>query len=118
MPDFTYDLHDDGVAVITWDLPGKSMNVLSREAFTTFEDLLDKALEDDTVKGIVITSGKDTFAGGMDLNTLATIRAEGGDNPAPALFEFTMNGHRILRKLERAGMDPIRLMPVIAPSTP
>jgi 3-hydroxyacyl-CoA dehydrogenase/enoyl-CoA hydratase/3-hydroxybutyryl-CoA epimerase len=106
MPDFTYDLHDDGVAVITWDVPGKSMNVLSREAFTTFEDLLDKALEDDAVKGIVITSGKDTFAGGMDLNTLASIKSEGGDNPAPALFEFTMNGHRILRKLERAGMDP------------
>ncbi|SMX24638.1 3-hydroxyacyl-CoA dehydrogenase NAD-binding domain-containing protein [Boseongicola aestuarii] len=106
MSDFTYDLHDDGVAVITWDVPGKSMNVLSREAFETFEAALDKGLNDGAVKGIVITSGKDTFAGGMDLNTLATIRAEGGENPAPALFEFTMNGHRILRKVERAGMDP------------
>jgi 3-hydroxyacyl-CoA dehydrogenase/enoyl-CoA hydratase/3-hydroxybutyryl-CoA epimerase len=42
----------------------------------------------------------------MDLNTLATIRAEAGDDPAKGLFDFTMNGHRILRKLERAGMDP------------
>ncbi len=106
MTDFTYDLHEDGVAVITWDVPGKSMNVLSREAFATFEDLLDKALADDAAKGIVITSGKDTFAGGMDLNTLATIKSEGGDNPAPALFDFIMNGHRILRKIERAGMEP------------
>jgi len=106
MSDFTYDLHEDGVAVITWDVPGKSMNVLSREAFVTFEDLLDKALSDDAAKGIVITSGKETFAGGMDLNTLATIKTEGGDNPAPALFDFIMNGHRILRKIERAGMEP------------
>ena len=106
MTDFTYDLHDDGVAVITWDVPGKSMNVLTREAFALVERFLDQALADDTVKGVVITSGKETFAGGMDLNVLANIRAEAGDDPAPALFDFIMNGHRILRKIERAGMDP------------
>jgi 3-hydroxyacyl-CoA dehydrogenase/enoyl-CoA hydratase/3-hydroxybutyryl-CoA epimerase len=106
MTDFTYELHDDGVAVITWDVPGKSMNVLTREAFTLVEDFVDQALSDDSVKGIVITSGKDSFAGGMDLNVLARIKNESGDNPAPALFEFIMNGHRILRKIERAGMDP------------
>ena len=78
MADFTYEVHDDGVAVVTWDVPGKSMNVLTREAFDVVEGYLDKALEDDAVKGIVITSGKDTFAGGMDLNVLATIRDEAG----------------------------------------
>jgi 3-hydroxyacyl-CoA dehydrogenase/enoyl-CoA hydratase/3-hydroxybutyryl-CoA epimerase len=106
MSDFTYNVDTDGVAVITWDVPGKSMNVLSRAAFDLVENHIDTALADEAVKGIVITSGKDTFAGGMDLNVLATIRAESGDNPAPALFDFIMNGHRILRKIERAGMDP------------
>lgn len=106
MTDFTMDTGADGVAVITWDVKAKSMNVLTREAFETVDRLIDAALADDAVKGIVITSGKESFAGGMDLNTLATIRAEAGDAPAQALFEFTMNGHRILRKLERAGMDP------------
>ncbi|MDA8586454.1 3-hydroxyacyl-CoA dehydrogenase NAD-binding domain-containing protein [Rhodobacteraceae bacterium] len=105
MSDFTYELHDDGVAVITWDVPGKSMNVLTREAFDLVEGFVDQALADDAVKGIVITSGKDSFAGGMDLNVLGSIREEAGDNPAEALFNFTMNGHRILRKIERAGMD-------------
>ncbi len=106
MTDFTYALHDDGVAVITWDVPGKSMNVLTREAFELVEGFIDQALADDAVKGVVITSGKETFAGGMDLNVLGNIRAQSGDNPAPALFEFIMNGHRILRKIERAGLDP------------
>jgi len=106
MTDFTYNLHDDGVAVITWDVPNKSMNVLTREAFELVEGFIDQALADETVKGIVITSGKDSFAGGMDLNVLGNIRAQSGDDPAPALFEFIMNGHRILRKIERAGMDP------------
>jgi 3-hydroxyacyl-CoA dehydrogenase/enoyl-CoA hydratase/3-hydroxybutyryl-CoA epimerase len=106
MTDFTMEKGADGVAVITWDVPGKSMNVLTREAFALVEELIDDALADDAVKGVVITSGKDSFAGGMDLNTLATIRAEAGDAPAQALFDFTMNGHRILRKLERANLDP------------
>ena len=105
MTDFTYELHEDGIGVITWDVPGKSMNVLSRDAFSLIDDLVTAAIEDENVKGIIITSGKDTFAGGMDLNTLATIKHEGGDAPAKSLFDFTMNGHRILRKLERAGMD-------------
>ncbi len=106
MSDFTMEIDADGVAVVTWDVPGKSMNVLNREAFQTCEDLIDQALADDAVKGIVITSGKKDFAGGMDLNTLATIREESGDNPAQGLFDFIMNGHRILRKIERAGMEP------------
>lgn len=106
MSDFTMEIGADGVAVITWDVPGKSMNVLNREAFSTCEGLLDDALANDAVKGIVITSGKSSFAGGMDLNVLASIRDESGDNPAEGLFNFTMNGHRILRKIERAGMEP------------
>ncbi len=106
MSDFTMEVGTDGVAVVTWDVPGKSMNVLSREAFAECEALLDAALADDAVKGIVITSGKSSFAGGMDLNTLASIREESGENAAQGLFDFIMNGHRILRKIERAGMEP------------
>jgi len=106
MTDFTMTKGDDGVAIITWDCPGKSMNVLTREAFADFETLLDDALTDDAVKGIVITSGKADFAGGMDLDTLARVREDGGDAPAQAIFDFIMNGHRILRKVERAGIDP------------
>ena len=106
MTDFTMEKGADGVAVITWDIPGKSMNVLRREAVGVLEGLIDDALADGAVKGIVITSGKDSFAGGMDLNVLARIREEAGEDPAPALFEFTMNAHRFMRKIERAGMDP------------
>ncbi|SLN70028.1 3-hydroxyacyl-CoA dehydrogenase NAD-binding domain-containing protein [Roseisalinus antarcticus] len=105
MTDFTMQT-DDGVAIITWDVPGKSMNVMTGDAFQELERLVDAALADDGVQGIIITSGKRDFAGGMDLNVLATIRAEAGEAPAQALFDFTMEGHRILRKIERAGMDP------------
>ncbi len=104
--DFTLEKRSTGAAIITWDCPGKSMNVLTRAAFSLFESLLDDCLADEAVQGIVITSGKADFAGGMDLNVLAQVAAEGGDDPAQATFDFIMNGHRILRKIERAGMDP------------
>ncbi len=106
MTDFTLKIDSDGVGVITWDTVGKSMNVMSRDSMALLNDLFDQAVNDDAVKGIVITSGKDSFAGGMDLNVLAAIREEYKDDPAKGLFEFTMNGHHALRKIERAGMDP------------
>ena len=106
MTDFTMNVGDDGVAIITWDVADKSMNVLRQEAFGELEACIDEVLANDAIKGAVITSGKDTFAGGMDLNVLGTIRENAGDEPAKALFDFTMQGHDFLRKIERAGMDP------------
>ena len=106
MTDFTMAIDADGVAVITWDVPGKSMNVMTLEAWPVLETLVDQALADETVKGIVLTSGKDSFAGGMDLNVIARMKDMAGDDPARGLFEGVMNAHRIMRKIERAGMDP------------
>jgi len=106
MTDFTMQVDADGVAVITWDVTAKSMNVMTRDSQQELNALIDQVLADDAIKGAVITSAKDSFAGGMDLNVLATIRDESGDNPAEGLFNFTMEGHHMLRKIERAGMDP------------
>ena len=106
MTDFTMEKGADGVAVITWDTVGKSMNVMSQQGFLDLEALIDDALADDAVKGVVLTSGKDgSFAGGMDLNVIAKMRDDAGDDPAKGLFEGVMGMHAILRKIERGGMD-------------
>ncbi|MFC3169670.1 3-hydroxyacyl-CoA dehydrogenase NAD-binding domain-containing protein [Paracoccus fontiphilus] len=102
MTDFTMRKNADGVAVITWDVPGKSMNVLSLEGASDLNALIDDALGDEAVKGIVITSGKKDFAAGMDLNVIAGMK-QGG---AQAVFDGIMSLHHVLRKIERAGMDP------------
>ncbi|MDQ7071777.1 MAG: 3-hydroxyacyl-CoA dehydrogenase NAD-binding domain-containing protein [Rhodobacterales bacterium] len=103
--DFTMNTDTQGVATITWDCAGKSMNVLSTEALMALDGFIDKALADDAVKGIIITSGKKDFAGGMDLNVLGKMREDAGDNPAQGLFDGIMQMHGALRKIERAGMD-------------
>ena len=102
MTDFTYAVDADGVATITWDVKAKSMNVMSTEGFALLDSLIDKALADAGVKGVIVTSGKKDFAGGMDLNVIAQMRAGG----AQAIFDGVMQMHSVLRKIERAGMDP------------
>ncbi len=103
---FATETDADGIATITWDLPGRSMNVLTEEGIAELEAAFDAALADSGVKGIVLTSAKADFAGGMDLNVLAQMKSRAGDDPARGLFEGTMAMHRLLRKIERAGMDP------------
>ncbi|WP_299841440.1 FAD-dependent oxidoreductase [uncultured Jannaschia sp.] len=106
MTDFTWTKDDDGIATITWDVKDKSMNVLSLEGWDALDACVTEALADDAVRGIVITSAKDSFAGGMDLNVIARMKAEAGDAPARGLMDGLTRCHGILRRIERAGMDP------------
>ncbi len=114
--DFAYAVDADGVATITWDTAGKSMNVMSSDGFLVLESMVDAALADKAVKGLIITSAKKDFAGGMDLNVLADMRKGG----AQTIFDMVMGTHGILRKIERAGMDPKTLKggkPIVAALT-
>ena len=117
MPDFTYSVDGDGVATIIWDVPGKSMNVMSLAGFAELNLLVGMGIDDAAVKGVILTSGKKDFAGGMDLNVIAAMKEEGGDTPAASVFEGVMTMHGVLRKIERAGMDPKTLKggkPIVA----
>ena len=105
MSDFTYTVDADGVATITWDVPNKSMNVLNLDSMVTLEGFIDQAIADDRVKGVILTSGKKDFAGGMDLNVIAKMKESAGDDPARGLFDGIMKFHGLERKIELAGMD-------------
>ena len=102
MTDFIYAMDADGVVTLTWDVKHKSMNVMSTEAFMDLSGMVDRALADPAAKGIIITSAKKDFAGGMDLKVIAAMRAGG----AQAIFDGVMGMHHVLRKIELAGMDP------------
>ena len=102
MPDFTLATDADGIATLTWDVAGKSMNVMSAEGFALLDALIGQALSDPAVKGIILTSAKRDFSGGMDLNIIARMK----DGGARGIFDGVMRIHGILRRIERAGMDP------------
>ena len=98
--DFTKEVDKDNIAVITWDCPKKSMNTMTEEGLRSFRHLVTEALSKEEIKGIVITSGKVDFSGGMDLSTLEALKRNSGSNPASKIFEYIMEGHSLLRKIE------------------
>ena len=106
MTDFHYTTDSDGVATISWDVPDVSMNIMSRAGFAELENCFDRALSDKNVLGIILTSAKKDFAGGMDLKALARMKSSVGADPAQAIFDFTMCVHAILRKIEFSGAGP------------
>ncbi|MCL4189580.1 MAG: enoyl-CoA hydratase/isomerase family protein [Rhodobacteraceae bacterium] len=101
MPDFRAGT-EDGIRIILWDVPGRSMNVLGFEGLAELAALVDEALADPAVTGIVLTSAKPDFAGGMDLAAFSGLRARG---PA-GIFAGVMAMHALLRRIERGGADP------------
>src|SRR4051794_5710127 len=70
MSNFKFEVDADGIALITWDMPGKSMNVIDVSVMEELEGIVEKVSADAAIKGAVVTSGKDTFGGGADLTML------------------------------------------------
>lgn len=67
---FKVETGADGIAVVTWNMPDKSMNVLTEEVMTELDKIIDQVVADSVIQGAVITSGKDTFSGGADLTMM------------------------------------------------
>ena len=75
MPNFKLDVDADGIALVTWDMTDRSMNVINGDVIEELGKLLDKITADAAIKGAVITSGKPTFCAGADLAMLEGMAA-------------------------------------------
>jgi 3-hydroxyacyl-CoA dehydrogenase / enoyl-CoA hydratase / 3-hydroxybutyryl-CoA epimerase len=103
----TVDIDADGIALVTIDLPGKSMNVWNADLMREFSAFVDEFCTNDDIKGAVITSGKKSgFLAGADLNML------GDGDPAVSggaaatkkqQFESAFALNAMMRKLETSG---------------
>jgi 3-hydroxyacyl-CoA dehydrogenase / enoyl-CoA hydratase / 3-hydroxybutyryl-CoA epimerase len=69
---FRLETDADGIGLVTWDSPGRSMNVLTPEVIAEMRTIVDAIANDSTIIGAVITSGKEGFSGGADLTMLKT----------------------------------------------
>jgi 3-hydroxyacyl-CoA dehydrogenase / enoyl-CoA hydratase / 3-hydroxybutyryl-CoA epimerase len=66
----------DGVAVVTFDLPGEPVNKFSRAVREEFAGVLDALERDATVRAVVLASGKrDTFIAGADIEEFVALRS-------------------------------------------
>jgi 3-hydroxyacyl-CoA dehydrogenase/enoyl-CoA hydratase/3-hydroxybutyryl-CoA epimerase len=69
---FTLDVREDGVAILTMDVPGESMNTLKVEFAEQIESVLQQINANTSIKGVVVISGKsNSFVAGADISMLA-----------------------------------------------
>lgn len=99
------EIDGDGIALVTIDLPGQSMNVWNEDLMQDFAAFVEKFCIDDAIKGAVITSGKASgFLAGADLRMLGRGGVGGGKAASiEEQFESAFGLNRMLRKLETSG---------------
>jgi 3-hydroxyacyl-CoA dehydrogenase / enoyl-CoA hydratase / 3-hydroxybutyryl-CoA epimerase len=111
LTNFRFETDSDGIALVTWDMPGRSMNVINTEVVGELGQITDKVASDQAIKGAVFTSGKDSFAAGADLTMLETAgkeyarraKADGKDAAMRALVDGTKQLSLVYRRLETCG---------------
>ncbi|HVR59923.1 MAG TPA: 3-hydroxyacyl-CoA dehydrogenase NAD-binding domain-containing protein [Pseudolabrys sp.] len=111
MANFKLDLDADGIALITWDMAERSMNVINTGIIEELGTLVDKVSADAAIKGAIVTSGKDAFCGGADLTMLEgmgavfanLVRTKGEEAAAAFVFEESRKLSQLYRRLETSG---------------
>ncbi|HEY1224669.1 MAG TPA: 3-hydroxyacyl-CoA dehydrogenase NAD-binding domain-containing protein [Brevundimonas sp.] len=102
MENFKIDVDADGIALVTFDVPGRSMNTLTGKVMEEIPQIVERIKTDDAIKGAVITSGKASgFCAGADLGDLASGMVGGASLQEAFDAGWRMNG--ALRALETCG---------------
>jgi 3-hydroxyacyl-CoA dehydrogenase/enoyl-CoA hydratase/3-hydroxybutyryl-CoA epimerase len=108
---FRFEVDGDGIALATWDMPGRSMNVITPQVMEELARIVDAVTGDDAIKGCIITSGKEAFSGGADLTMLQGLGAEyerlakekGEEAAMGFFFEESRKLSLLYRRLETCG---------------
>lgn len=97
LANFAAERDEDGIVTVTIDQSNRKMNVIGDGFTESFASLVDSFIKDEAAKGLILTSGKDTFIAGADIDSLANI-----ETPEQA-FDLTQALKSSLRKMEQSG---------------
>ena len=111
LQNFHFETDADGIALATWDMPGRSMNVITQDVMGELAAIVEKVASDPAIKGCVIASGKSAFSGGADLSMLQAIgpetlriaKTQGEEAAAAFVLENVSRLSGVIRKLETCG---------------
>ncbi len=106
MNNFTIATDDAGIALITFDVPGRSMNTLTGEVMRELGEVTQTLASDAAIKGAIITSSKTSgFCAGADLGELGgtLLGGAGGEPGLRALFDNCFALNKTFRALEICG---------------
>ena len=92
--DVSFVLGEDGVAILTIDVPGERMNILKQTFYQAIHDCLDRLENNADAKAAVIISGKnDSFIAGADINIINSI------NNIERAKELCQQGHDMMNRI-------------------
>src|SRR6201989_2975870 len=108
---FKIETDADGIALVTWDIPGRSMNVLDETTITELDEIVKQTSADAAVKGVVVTSGKEAFSAGADLSMLEgmyrryaeLLKTQGDVAANQMLFDESRKSSLVFRSIETSG---------------
>jgi len=105
---FKFEVDGDGIALITFDVPGRSMNTITQSVTRELPQIVERIKTDAAIKGAIFTSGKATgFCAGADLGELGGQAGAGAPQSAEeklkAAFEGSYSLNKMLRALETCG---------------
>jgi 3-hydroxyacyl-CoA dehydrogenase/enoyl-CoA hydratase/3-hydroxybutyryl-CoA epimerase len=111
MANFRLDVDTDGIALVTWDMADRSMNVITMDVIAELGTIVDKVTNDAAIKGAVITSAKPAFCGGADLTMLERmrglytdmVRKQGEEAAAKMVFDESRKLSQLYRRIETCG---------------
>ena len=98
-----YAVDADGIATLTIDYPGKSMNVIDQAFMDSLDAAIARLVADPAAKGAILTSGKPAFVAGADLVAMEHSLDAMADDSVPALFDKYASLSRVLRRVESCG---------------
>lgn len=98
-----YAVDADGIATLTLDYPGKTMNVIDGDFMASLDSCLRRIQEDDKVIGAIVTSGKDTFVAGADLLSMEANMDRMADLSTEELLAAVGSLSQLLRRMETVG---------------
>jgi 3-hydroxyacyl-CoA dehydrogenase / enoyl-CoA hydratase / 3-hydroxybutyryl-CoA epimerase len=99
---FNVAVDADGIALVTMDSPGRSMNVFGPEVEAELAGVLERIKGDAGIRGAIVTSGKSSFLAGYDLTEF--LRSFGPGLTATEAYERFSGGlQQLLRRIETCG---------------
>lgn len=98
-----YSVDTDGIATLTIDYPGKTMNVIDGDFMNSLSAAIDRVAADPTVKGAILTSAKDAFVAGADLLAMEANLDSMNNDPIEVLVEKCASLSQLVRRMETCG---------------
>ncbi|HEY9152916.1 MAG TPA: enoyl-CoA hydratase/isomerase family protein, partial [Anaerolineales bacterium] len=92
-----YEKDNQNIVTLTFDTPGKPVNVINPEFIAELQQALERFWADESVVGLILTSAKNSFIAGGDIDTIFEM------SDPQATFKFVESFKALIRHMETMG---------------